>query len=80
MFPGSFCRVGAFNRQADGGGVLPGIAMVLVMPVILNGQGSGGSTIGVVAFLSIAGVSGTIIGIGILVILMGRVLAAVSRQ
>ena len=60
--------------------MLPGIAMVLVMPVILNGQGSGGSTIGVVAFLSIAGVSGTIIGIGILVILMGRVLAAVSRQ
>ena len=33
--------VGASNKQADGGGVLPDIAMVLVMPVILNEQGSG---------------------------------------
>ena len=60
--------------------MLPGIAMVLVMPVILNEQGSGGSSIGAVAFLSIAGVSGTANGIGIMVILMGRVLAAESRQ
>ena len=49
-------------------GVLLGIAMALVMSVILNEQGSGGSTIWVVAFLSIVGVSGTTGGIGILVI------------
>ena len=61
-------------------GVLLGIAMALVMSVILNEQGSEGGTVGVVAFLSFVGVSGTTIGIGILVILMGRVLAAVDRQ
>ena len=54
--------------------------MVLVMSVILNEQGSGGSNIGVVASLSIAGVSGTTTGIGTMVILMGRVLAMESRQ
>ena len=61
-------------------GVLLGIAMALVMSVILNEQGSEGSTVGVVAFLSFVGVSGATIGIGILVILMGRVLAAVDRR
>ena len=54
-------------------GVLLGIAMALVMSVILNEQGSEGGTVGVVALLSFVGVSGTTIGIGILVILMGRV-------
>ena len=61
-------------------GVLLGIAMALVMSVILNEQGSEGGTVGFVALLSFVGVSGTTIGIGILMILMGRVLAAVSRQ
>ena len=60
--------------------MLPGIAMFLVMPVILNEQWSGGSTIVVVAFLSVAGVRGTTTGIGIMMILKGRVLAAESRQ
>ena len=61
-------------------GVLLGIAMALVISVILNEQGAEGGTVGVVALLSFVGVSGTTIGIGILVILMGRVLAAVNRQ
>ena len=61
-------------------GVLLGIAMALVMSAILNEQGSEGGTVGIVAFLSFVGVSGTTIGIGILVILMGRVLAAVDRR
>ena len=61
-------------------GVLLGIAMALIMSLFLNEQGSEGSTVGIVAFLSFVGVSGTTIGIGILVILMGRVLAAVNRQ
>ena len=61
-------------------GVLLGIAMALIMTLFLNEQGSEGSTVGIVAILSFVGVSGTTIGIGILVILMGRVLAAVNRQ
>ena len=61
-------------------GVLLGITMALFMSAILNEQGTEGGTVGFVAFLSFVGVSGTTIGIGVLVILMGRVLTALDGR
>ena len=61
-------------------GVLLGLATALLMARLINESGGEGGTAAFVAFLTFVGVSGTSIGIGALVILMGRVLAAVSRQ
>ena len=60
-------------------GILLGIAVALGLYAALDEFDSGGGSAAVVAFLAFVGVSGTTIGVGVLVILMGRVLAAQDR-
>ena len=61
-------------------GVLLGLATALLMARLINESGGEGGVAAFVAILAFIGISGTTIGIGTLVIIMGRVLAAVSRQ
>ena len=61
-------------------GVLLGIAVAVMVIAILDETGSEGGPAAVVAILSFIGTSGTTIGVGVLVILMGRVLAALDRR
>ena len=61
-------------------GVLLGIAVAVMVAALLDETGSEGGPAAVVAFLSFIGTSGTTIGVGVLVILMGRVLAALDRR
>ena len=60
-------------------GILLGFAVAFFSYAALDEFGSEGRTSAVVAFLAVIGVSGTTIGVGVLVILMGRVLAALNR-
>ncbi len=59
-------------------GILLGIAVALGVYAAFDELGSDGGS-AVVAFLAFIGVSGTTVGVGVLVILMGRVLAALNR-
>ena len=61
-------------------GVLLGIAVAVLTIALLDETGSGGGESAVVAILSFIGTSGTTIGVGVLVILMGRILAALDQR
>ena len=61
-------------------GVLLGIAVAVMVSALLDEAGSGDGESAIVAILSFIGTSGTTIGVGVLVILMGRVLAALDRR
>ena len=60
-------------------GVLLGIAVAVIVIALLDENDAGGGQSAVVAILSFIGTSGTTIGVGVLVILMGRILAALDR-
>lgn len=60
-------------------GVLLGIAVAVIVIALLDENDAGGGQSAIVAILSFIGTSGTTIGVGVLVILMGRILAALDR-
>lgn len=61
-------------------GVLLGIAVAVMVIALLDETGSGSGESAIVAILSFIGTSGTTIGVGVLVILMGRMLAALDQR
>ena len=61
-------------------GVLLGIAVAVIVIALLDENDAGGGQSAIVAILSFIGTSGTTIGVGVLVILMGRILAALDRR
>ena len=61
-------------------GVLLGIAVAVMVIALLDETGSGSGESAIVAILSFIGTSGTTIGVGVLVILMGRMLAALNQR
>ena len=61
-------------------GVPLGIAVAVMVIALLDETGSGSGESAIVAILSFIGTSGTTIGVGVLVILMGRMLAALDQR
>ena len=61
-------------------GLLLGIVVAVLAIVLLNETGSEGGQAAVMGILSFIGISGTTIGVGALLILMGRILAVLEQR